>query len=45
MASKLIEFDVDARTHLKKGVDILADSVKVTLGPRSGALPRLPKTA
>ncbi|MBU0508200.1 chaperonin GroEL [bacterium] len=34
MASKIITFDVDARANLKKGVDILADSVKVTLGPK-----------
>ena len=34
MASKVITFDVDARSSLKKGVDILADSVKVTLGPK-----------
>ena len=34
MASKIIDFDVDARSALKKGVDILADSVKVTLGPK-----------
>ncbi|MFZ5433569.1 MAG: chaperonin GroEL [Calditrichota bacterium] len=34
MASKIITFDVDARAALKKGVDILADSVKVTLGPK-----------
>ncbi|MBI5058731.1 chaperonin GroEL [candidate division KSB1 bacterium] len=34
MASKIVTFDVDARTALKKGVDILADSVKVTLGPK-----------
>ena len=27
-------FDVEARDNLKKGVDILADSVKVTLGPK-----------
>lgn len=27
-------FNVDARTALKKGVDILADAVKVTLGPK-----------
>ncbi len=31
---KLINFDVDARNALKKGVDILADTVKVTLGPK-----------
>ncbi|HEY3294141.1 MAG TPA: chaperonin GroEL [bacterium] len=34
MPSKIITFDVEARTALKKGVDILADSVKVTLGPK-----------
>src|SRR5512136_1645532 len=34
MPSKIITFDVDARAALKKGVDILADSVKVTLGPK-----------
>lgn len=31
---KLISFDTEARAHLKKGVDILADAVKVTLGPK-----------
>lgn len=34
MAAKEILFDVDARSRLKKGVDILADAVKVTLGPK-----------
>jgi chaperonin GroEL len=34
MAAKRINFDVDARTALKKGVDKLADAVKVTLGPK-----------
>jgi chaperonin GroEL len=34
MASKLIEFDSDARNKLKKGVDKLANAVKVTLGPK-----------
>ena len=34
MASKLIDFDVEARSSLKKGVDTLANSVKVTLGPK-----------
>ena len=34
MASKKIEFDVDARAALKRGVDQLADAVKVTLGPK-----------
>ena len=34
MASKLIEFDSEARNKLKKGVDKLANAVKVTLGPK-----------
>lgn len=34
MAAKLIEFSVDARTGLKRGVDKLANAVKVTLGPK-----------
>ncbi len=34
MASKLIEFDSEARSKLKKGVDKLANAVKVTLGPK-----------
>ncbi len=34
MASKIITFDVDARTKLKRGVDQLANAVKVTLGPK-----------
>lgn len=32
--SKLIAFDEEAREGLQKGVDALADAVKVTLGPR-----------
>ncbi len=32
--AKQIEFSGDARTHLKAGVDKLADAVKITLGPR-----------
>ena len=32
--SKLIDFNTEARTKLKKGVDLLANTVKVTLGPR-----------
>jgi chaperonin GroEL len=31
---KILEFDEDARRHLERGVDRLADAVKVTLGPR-----------
>ncbi|NUM79180.1 chaperonin GroEL [bacterium] len=34
MAAKEIVFDVDARAKLKKGIDILANAVKVTLGPQ-----------
>jgi len=34
MAAKLIEFNTNARTGMKKGVDTLAEAVKVTLGPR-----------
>jgi chaperonin GroEL len=34
MAAKLIQFNIDARTALKKGVDKLADAVEVTLGPK-----------
>jgi chaperonin GroEL len=32
--AKELHFDVDARASLKKGVDQLADAVKVTLGPK-----------
>jgi len=34
MSSKKILFGVDARQKIKKGVDTLADAVKVTLGPK-----------
>ncbi len=34
MGAKVIKFDVNARSKLKKGVDILAEAVKVTLGPK-----------
>src|SRR5512143_4007103 len=34
MAAKELHFNTDARAALKKGVDILAEAVKVTLGPR-----------
>ncbi|MBE0644769.1 MAG: chaperonin GroEL [Bacteroidetes bacterium] len=34
MASKIIEYDVEARNALKRGVDQLANAVKVTLGPK-----------
>ncbi len=32
--AKIIEFDADARRSLERGVNRLADAVKVTLGPR-----------
>jgi chaperonin GroEL len=34
MAAKEIKFSADARTRMLRGVDILADAVKVTLGPK-----------
>jgi chaperonin GroEL len=34
MAAKDVTFDVGARSALKRGVDQLADAVKVTLGPK-----------
>ena len=34
MSAKQIIFDEDARKRLARGVDILADAVKVTLGPK-----------
>ena len=33
MANKEIKFNSEARQALKKGLDTLADAVKVTLGP------------
>ena len=32
--AKIILFDVEARDKIKKGVDSLANAVKVTLGPK-----------
>ena len=34
MAAKMLEFDEEARRALERGVNRLADTVKVTLGPR-----------
>src|SRR5882762_2375730 len=34
MAHKELKFNEDARRSLQRGVDILADAVKVTLGPK-----------
>src|SRR5690348_7271286 len=32
--AKQVTFDVDARQHLKKGIDTVAQSVRITLGPK-----------
>ena len=32
--AKIVKFDSDARASMLKGVDILANTVKVTLGPK-----------
>ncbi|MDT8432710.1 MAG: chaperonin GroEL, partial [Bacteroidales bacterium] len=32
--AKELKFDMDARDHLKKGIDALTNAVKVTLGPK-----------
>ena len=32
--AKEIKFDIEARDQLKRGVDQLANAVKVTLGPK-----------
>ena len=32
--AKRIEFDIEARDGIKRGVDALANAVKVTLGPK-----------
>ena len=34
MAAKIIAYNTKAREHLLKGVNTLADAVKVTLGPK-----------
>src|SRR6478735_3011940 len=34
MAAKQLRFEADARDRMLKGVDTLADAVKVTLGPK-----------
>ncbi len=39
MSAKEVKFGVDARDRMLRGVDILANAVKVTLGPfRGGTL-------
>src|SRR5436189_5796345 len=32
--AKIVHFDVEAREGLKKGIDIIARSVRITLGPK-----------
>ena len=34
MAAKDVRFEADARNRMLRGVDTLADAVKVTLGPK-----------
>ncbi|HJN24636.1 MAG TPA: TCP-1/cpn60 chaperonin family protein, partial [Rhodospirillales bacterium] len=34
MAAKEVKFSTDARTRMLAGVDVLANAVKVTLGPK-----------
>ena len=34
MSAKEVKFDIDARNRMMRGVNILADAVKVTLGPK-----------
>ena len=34
MAGKEVKFDTDARDRMLRGVDLLANAVKVTLGPK-----------
>jgi chaperonin GroEL len=34
MSAKELQFSVDARARLKRGIDVLAEAVKITLGPK-----------
>ena len=34
MSAKELQFSIDARARLKRGVDALAEAVKITLGPK-----------
>jgi len=53
MPAKQLEFNTEARARLKRGVDQLAEAVKVTLGPKgrnvvidkSSVIRRSPRTA
>ena len=52
MAAKDVKFSVDARDRMLRGIDTLANAVKVTLGPKgrnvvldkSFGAPRIPRT-
>ena len=35
MAAKIVKFSTDARNRMMQGVNVLADAVKVTLGPKN----------
>jgi hypothetical protein len=35
MAAKEVKFSVDARDRMLRGIDILANAVRVTLGPKA----------
>ena len=45
MAAKIIKFDQDGRNAILKGVNTLADAVKVTLGPKGRNDPGIGKLA
>lgn len=32
--AKIVRYGKDARARMEKGVDVLADTVKITLGPK-----------
>ena len=34
MAAKIVQFNTDARDKMLRGVNVLANAVKVTLGPK-----------
>ncbi len=36
--AKLVQFNEEARISLKKGIDVLAEAVRMTLGPRGRAV-------
>ena len=40
MTAKQVLFGNDARSRMVNGVNVLADAVKVTLGPKESCLPK-----